>query len=216
MRLAEKPVYAFRPDGSVMDLAAPDPAEIRFGEIASGLSKIARFNGTNSGLAYVVSQHSVMGAEAILQEGGDELTAALFLLHDAHEHLIGDITRTTEKLIAGVLSSMPENPSLAFRYAIEKIKRKWDEAIYFAAGLPLPENWTARQTMTVAAMDNRMLHAEVAALFGEHAARNMASGDRRPPKTRGAITPWPAMKAEERFNEMLSQLPIQSAFAAGA
>jgi hypothetical protein len=43
------------------------PAEDRFLRHGQWLSKIARFNGSNPGVAYSVAQHSVMGAEADLQ-----------------------------------------------------------------------------------------------------------------------------------------------------
>lgn len=205
-RLSPNPVFAFRPDGSVFDLAAPHIEEVDFVAMAANLSKIARFNGTPRGLAYSVAQHSIMGAEAILQETGDQLLAALFLLHDGHEYLIGDITRPAQKLLAGVLEGEGKLTSIRFQAALDTIKFEWDMAIYAAAGLPTPEIWTNRQRDAVKAMDERMLQAEIAALFGHQAERNISGKPARPLKTRGAITPWPAMKAEEAFFTLLCRL----------
>lgn len=201
-RLVEKPVPSFCVDGSVMDLAAPDPAAVCFHEIAAALSKIARFNGRNRGLAYSDAQHCTMGAQAILNEGGTRQDAALFLLHDAHEWAIGDMTRPVETLFSALLGSV------AVRKMIEHVKASWDTAIYMAAGLPIPAEWTTRQKKLVKSMDDRMCAAESIALFGPRAARQFPGyvEHRDKPKTRGAIRPMPAMLAEERMIEMLNRL----------
>ncbi|MGV0909224.1 hypothetical protein [Martelella sp. FOR1707] len=205
-RLTEYPVHAFRPTGTLVDLGAPDAAEIFFDQIAQGLSKIARFNGTAPGPAYSVAQHSVMGADALLNEGADHFTAALFLIHDAHEHLIGDWTRPAQQLIAATIRAESAEAANHFMLATARIKEGWDRAICHAAGLPPPEHWTNARHAAVHDMDNRMLRAEVQALFGPAAARTLPLS--KPPKTRGAIKPWPPMKAEEKFNDMCRLLPI--------
>jgi len=203
-RLCPVSVHSFRADGTVMDLAAPSAEEVDFTAIAARLSKIARFNGTPHGVAYSVAQHCCMGAEAILQETGDHKKAALFLLHDAHEYLIGDIATPARDLIAGVLNVNMTSSGNSFIGAVCAIKHAWDAAIYQAAGLPEPDAWTNSDRHTVERMDARMLRAEVTALFGNHAAKQLPYS--KPPKTRGAITPWPAMKAEEAYFKLLCRL----------
>ena len=200
-RLAPSPVWSLNQDGSVMDLAAPDSALICFCEIGNTLSKIARFNGRYSGPAYSDAQHSVMGAQAILNEGGSSLDAALFLLHDAHEWALGDLTRPAAVLYDLVAKA---GAGCGVEAAILRAKSAWDEAIYSAAQLPVPSEWNTRQTTLVKAMDDRMCRAEAIALFGPRAGLQFLRSNI--PKTTGAIRPWGAMKAEEEFNKMAIRL----------
>jgi uncharacterized protein len=213
-RLISRSVPSFNADGTVKDLADPDPAIVCFLEISGTLSRIARFNGIPGGTAYSVAQHSVMGAQAILNEGGSQREATLFLLHDAHEWALGDITRPMQDLLCGLL------PSLAVKAAIERAKSAWDDAIYHAAGLPLPSAWTPRERKTVKAMDDRMCAAEAVALFGRRAASQFPPFV--VPKTTGAIKPWPSVYAEEKLGRMLrdalgdDRITDQAAIAAAA
>ena len=194
-RIVEKPVWSFNMDGSVMDMAAPDQASVCFHEIARSLSGIRRFNGRGM----PVSQHLTMGAQAILNEGGGNLLAALFLLHDGHEWVIGDIIRPTESLLAALLASLP------LREAIHRAKEGWDAAIYAAANLPMPEFWTRVQAVAVKNMDDRMCAAEAVALFGPRAAGQFPKY--AAPKTTGPLDRyWPTAKAEEEFKKMLYRL----------
>lgn len=203
-RLVAKPVWSFNSDGTVMDLAAPDQASVCFHEMAKSLSGIKRFNGRG----IPVSQHSVMGAQAILNEGGSALTATLFLLHDGHEWALGDIVRPTEGLLALLLSTS------AVRAAIRQAKEGWDAAIYAAAGRPMPEFWTAAQKRAVKEMDDRMCAAEAVAIFGPKAAAQFPKFI--PPRTTGAIRAWGAAAAEERFLDMLYRLVGQERIVAQA
>ena len=195
LRLVEETIPSFNSDGSVMDLGAPDQELVCFLEIGNALSKIARFNGKNAGIAFSVAQHCVMGAQAILNEGGTRMEAALFLLHDAHEWAIGDWIRPAQKLIDAVGREFYGVDRLID--AVEICKSHWDEAIYAAAGLPGPEAWTKRQKAVVKAMDDRMCRQEAIALFGPRAAAQFPA--LATPRLTGAIKPWPAGKAEERF-----------------
>lgn len=194
-RLVDRAVPSFNRDGTVKDLGQPDPASVCFLEIAGALSRLARFNGTPDGIAYSVAQHCVMGAQAVINEGGNKQTAALFLLHDAHEWALGDLTRPFQDLLSGLL------PSLPVKAAIERAKAGWDDAIYDAAGLPLPDDWTPTQRKIVKAMDDRMCAAEAVALFHRRAASQFPAYIA--PRTTGAIKPWPAMLAEEKFRTLL-------------
>ncbi|MBC7314632.1 MAG: hypothetical protein H5U11_19230 [Rhizobium sp.] len=206
--LSPASVDCFRVDGSLMDLARPDPAEVDFAVLAGALSRIARFSGMPAGGALSVAQHSVMGTEAMLAEGEDELTAALFLLHDGHEYLIGDKTRPFQALLAAVLSDRHGAAiGQALHRAVGDIKAGWDEAIYTAARLPPPSAWTNRQRMVVEAMDERMVAAESLALFGPKAADGIPLRRRlHLPKLKGAIRPWGPMLAEERFIALFKKL----------
>jgi hypothetical protein len=215
-RLAPEPVWSFRPDGSVRDLAAPDPAEIDFFAMANALSKIARFNGSNPGVAYSVAQHSVMGAEAVFNETGDDRLAAFFLLHDGEEALLGDKPTPAQRLLSATISSThqigllrrhhqvkplsryeAEMAGEAAHYCWDRIKREWREAGWLAAGLGLP---SVAQQGLIDDYDRRMCNAEMLALFGPAArAQAIPVSHVAPLKLKGGIKPWAAMKAEERF-----------------
>lgn len=198
VRLTPEPVWSFRPDGSVRDLAAPDPAEIDFFAMANALSKIARFNGSNPGIAYSVAQHSVMGAEAIFNETGDDRLAAFFLLHDGEEALLGDKPTPAQRLLVGHAEQAggPGRGS-AVHWQWNWIKAKWRDAGWLAAGLGLP---TPEQHALIDDYDRRMCNAEMLALFGADArAQVIPVSNPAPLKLRGGIKPWAAMKAEERF-----------------
>lgn len=199
-RLAPAPVWSFRPDGSVRDLAAPDPAEIDFFAMANALSKIARFNGSNPGIAYSVAQHSVMGADAIFNETGDAQLAAWFLLHDGEEYLLGDKPTPAQRLLVmSLLHSYEPTSGHMARDFWGHIKDKWREAGWLAAGLGLPDDG---QQLQIDDYDSRMCNAEMLSLFGP-AARARLLRVRNPAalKLKGGIRPWAAMKAEERFVE---------------
>lgn len=152
-------IPSFRADGTLMDLAAPSAADIHWPEIAATLSKIARFNGINRGLAYSVAQHCVMGADALYAETGDLTAAAYFLLHDAHEAKLGDMIRPRIDLIefhAGRRSGI--------RLADQAAKAAMDDVIFEAARI-VPLAYVPQREI-VAAMDERMWCAEAIALFG--------------------------------------------------
>jgi len=205
LRLAPSPVCSFRPDGSVRDLAAPDPAEICFFAMANGLSKIARFNGSNPGIAYSVAQHSVMGAEGILNETGDARLAAFFLLHDGEEHLLGDKPTPAQRLLVLTLMHHCDNQTgLACRDFWGHIKDKWREAGWIAAALGLPNEF---EQAHVDNFDRRMCNAEMVALFGPAAkVQAIPVAHTKTLRLKGGIKPWAPMKAEERFIEAAKRL----------
>ncbi|WP_205687918.1 hypothetical protein [Ciceribacter ferrooxidans] len=210
VRLCRTRIDSFRADGSLMDLAAPMAEEVSFSIMAARLSRIARFNGTPHG-GYSVAQHCAMGAQAILNEGGDELLAALFLLHDGHESFVGDKTRPVQSLErTAIRMAGGEEAAAAYDRVHRAIRDGWDWAIYTAAGLPAPAAWSKRMRTTVAAMDERMLYAEAVALFGSNGAAwvkaKLPALKSPTPKLTGAIRPWGAMKAEEAFIAMFDRL----------
>ncbi len=199
MRLCSKTIWAFRDDGSCFDMSAPDQAEICFGVIAGRLSRINRSNGVPTAGGYSVAQHSVMGAEALLNEGEDEFVAGIFLLHDGREAVIGDVIRPTQKLIEATMTEASAKMAGEFTDIFEGIGERWDDAIYAAAGLPVPSAWTPKIRKLVKSMDDRMCGAEARTLLGKKAEREFPLSRFPTPKTKGAIRPWGAMKAEEAF-----------------
>ncbi|MCO7727336.1 hypothetical protein NJB93_12105 [Brucella intermedia] len=192
-------ILSFRPDGSVMDLAKPLESDIHWPTIASALSKLARFNGINRGPMYSVAQHCVMGADALANETGDTTLCAYFLLHDAHEAFIGEWPRPAVLFLADALYRMHDIPMHFVRDAVEAVKARIDQTIYRKAGLPPVVPYGVKE------MDERMLRAETALLFGNNGVKNLAGRELPMPKLTGAIKPWAPMKAEEAWLDRLSR-----------
>ncbi len=144
----------------------------------------------------------------MLREGAGEMLAGLFLLHDAHEAFLGDLTRPTQDLIASTMAEKHGSLAAAqFVEALADIKAAWDGAIYEAAGLPAPNAWKRSWSTGVETMDQRLAKAEACELLGEEAGKwcGWRRGLTRPPIA-GTIKPWPAVKAEFAFLEMLEKL----------
>lgn len=76
--------------GVDIDLMKPDLTHVSVGSIFRTLSLLLRYNGQTR-RPYSVLEHSLLGAERFAQTG-QLRQAAAFLLHDAHEAFIGDIT----------------------------------------------------------------------------------------------------------------------------
>lgn len=195
-------VPAYVSDGSRIDLADFRADQVDIREMAAALSRIARYSGMARGAAFSVAQHSVFGARALIEEGRDPITAAGFLLHDGHEYLFGDWPSPAVDLVRLHLSGIigPAG-GRALKLAIAAAKASIDTAIFAAAGLPSPADWPKAQWKIVEQMDRRMRQAESLHLFGDQPDRRIPL-----PKLRGAIKPWPAMKAEEEFMKTYCQL----------
>lgn len=191
-------VPAYVSDGSRIDLADFRADQVDIREMAAALSRIARYCGMARGAAFSVAQHSVFGARALIEEGRDPITAAGFLLHDGHEYLFGDWPRPAVRLVE---THMPPGSRIDLRAAIHIAKASIDAAIFAAAGLPAPADWPKAQWKIVEQMDRRMRQAEGLHLFGDQPDRRIPL-----PRLRGAIKPWPAMKAEEEFMKTYRQL----------
>jgi 5'-deoxynucleotidase YfbR-like HD superfamily hydrolase len=80
--------------GRRLDLLDPSPDDIEIGDIAHGLSRVARWNGQTTGPhAFSVAQHSLL-VEAIVGTLHPDLARRwrlAALLHDAPEYVIGDL-----------------------------------------------------------------------------------------------------------------------------
>lgn len=189
---------SFAPSGPPYDPANPLARPIDFAHVSDRLAREFRFNSTPGALS--VLQHQVMGAEAIVNEGGRPLEAALFLHHDDHEFILGDQARpVTDEL---------DRQLPGYRDTWNLLKDNWDTAIFSALNLPPPVVWTVAQRAVVRGMDLRMQAAESRALFGasaqsfyDHAARRTPKFSERDLKARGGPlgAVWPAALAVERW-----------------
>lgn len=125
--------------GAYVDLLNPQPEQINFYDIAEHLSKLARYSGATPGTFFSVAQHLVLGTEACLLATGDEVLAAYFELHDAHEYLHGD--DTTPKKHAFVELARQHYGDVGADCVRETFKiaqYRLDFAIHAAAGLQFP------------------------------------------------------------------------------
>jgi hypothetical protein len=197
-------------DASIVDLTTLSADQIEFADIAGALSKTVRFTGRHRGPGISVAQHCVMGADALFREEGDAVLSGYFLLHDAHEYLLGDIGRpaainiglkTAHYLIENGVD--PEIARVAVSVGISRSKEAIDSPIIEAAQLP-PISRMPLYQRQVADMDERMCSAEAKALYGKSDIPLMRC-NLPPPRLTGAIEPWGAMKAEIAFIDRLER-----------
>jgi hypothetical protein len=78
----------------------PQPEEIDIEDIAHALGMMCRFNG-HCRYFYSVAQHCVLGVDAIRLAEGDLQLQKEFLLHDASEAYLCDITRPVKNHLPG-------------------------------------------------------------------------------------------------------------------
>jgi hypothetical protein len=157
--------------GRKFSLTDPDPAAVDFTtDVAPALAKIARFCGHTKGL-YSVAQHCVVGADALyVEHGGNTLLApttprrlaALFLLHDAHEAYMGDVTTPVVAALDHI--RCPYSTHGFIKQVVNDLKHRLDLAIHQAAGVDLP---TADESRIIKDWDARMMIAERNALMSK-------------------------------------------------
>lgn len=88
-----KPALIYISSGKVVDLSAPQTADIDIEDIAWSLSNIMRFNGHLS-TQISVARHCIEVSRLVPED-----LALAALLHDAHEAYVGDITRPMKAFI---------------------------------------------------------------------------------------------------------------------
>ena len=181
--------------GRDFDLCAAAPIlEINWlREVAEPLAKQARFNGQTPGIVYSVAQHCVVGADAMLVETGKPLLALAFLLHDAHEAFIGDITTPTKNALRHLAGDAPT--ARAFEAAIADLKARIDQRLIAAVGLPILENVIRYEGVTD--MDHRLCAAEFRLLMKGPLPDAFANA--APVKLYGGLRPWPWPKAADEW-----------------
>ncbi len=197
-----------------IDLAALQPEDINWQDVAERLASMPRFNKGHFGPPYSVAQHCVMGADAMWRETENATLAAQFLLHDAHEAFLGDITSPVAKMLAESVKTIAGEASICgeahCKFAawspsagetvmggIEVMKQTVDAAIFARAGVPF---WGEDPMPSrVEAMDKRMLHAEAEFLFGRLAVRDWPV--KRRPALAGPLKQWPWPKAADEWLE---------------
>ncbi|GLS29926.1 hypothetical protein SAMN04488498_110194 [Mesorhizobium albiziae] len=190
--------------GRAVTMAKPDPRDIDpLLDLPEMLARIPRFNGAVPGGHYSVAQHCVLIADAILDDGGDVDTAAIGLLHDAHEYIWGDMTTPARDGLVEVEAEMFGDSRIAA--VVSEVRRRADQAIFRACGVPWPP--TPQQGRTVKSYDIRMLATERRQMLAPSGRRWAAVFEQAVPlKMRGGITIWSIAKAADEYRERLIQL----------
>lgn len=203
------PIWKQLPSGRMVDLMAPRPADIDFsGDVAPALANIARFDGScaaRPGRPWTVLDHSVDGADLLRAEGQPERMGLLFLLHDAHEAYVGDISSPVAAALAAMATrEFPRKEGYpAGHYttcAIASLKHLWDKAIHAAAGVAMP---TAAEVIILKRHDLRMLVTERNHMMATPWRSWGPLENLTPLRMTGKLKPSPA---EQRIAAFLSRL----------
>ena len=125
-------------NGKGVDLLNVTAADIDFAAIAEHLAKEKRFNGATPDVEYSVAQHCSIGSDAILAAGGTDSEAAYFLLHDAHEAFVKDLTTPLKRALDDISQEYYKTEPKTVFNAFHLLEAHADIAIHEAAGLPWP------------------------------------------------------------------------------
>lgn len=125
-------------NGENIDLLRPQVSDIHWNVVAEHLSKEKRYNGATPDVEFSVAQHSSIGADAILADGGSEIEAAAFLLHDAKESFVKDLTTPLKHAVATIAADYYKAIPADILNSFEVLEDRVDAAIYKAAGLNWP------------------------------------------------------------------------------
>jgi hypothetical protein len=160
------PIWKQMPTGRMVDLMDPTVADVDFaGDVAPALSNIARFDGScavRPGKPWTVLDHLVAGADLLRSAGASTRLGVLYLLHDAHEAYVGDITTPVANALAAMADrEWPEKTGHKASHfvtrSISALKAVWDRAIWDAAGIAPP---TIEEIKQIKIHDMRMMITE--------------------------------------------------------
>lgn len=237
-----KPIWKQISSGRAIDLRNPDLSAIDiWADLAMPLAGIARYDahGEDNRLTadvphpiFSAAQHQVIGADALLAETSNVTLALAFLVHDAHEAFLGDITTPAagmlEAALAVVLTRAVGAETLAairaalgsgpLAVAITGAKRTLDRELRKLCGLPndLPE----AVEKAVKEMDARMLDTERRQILGPTLTEPFdaiwppAVLAARPVRLRGKLCPWSRNRAAAEWYRRFEAWRIDRAVAA--
>lgn len=185
--------------GAEIDLESPHPATIRFGDIATHLSKLARWAGaTQDVCGYSVAQHSAILAETMARAHGPR-PAMYALLHDAHEAYTGDIIEPVRAEFERMLGE-------PFRAALSGLRARLDRQIHARLRLAWPVPDEIADAIDVA-------HWKLVATESRDLLMNRLKTDAVPFALR--IKAMPAAQAHENFLNTLRTLAAHGGIPLG-
>lgn len=177
--------------GACVDLLAPDFGPVSLTDIATSLSRLARFNGATRGAQpYSVAQHSILVMQILEQRRHNTAMLRAGLLHDAHEAVLGDIA-TPVKAALG-------------RDAVREVEARLQTALALRFGLPpliFASNWALHQADQVA------LATERRDLLNPSAWPWPTMEEEALPDT--ILQPWPASRAHVEWLTFASRLGLR-------
>lgn len=159
--------------GRYIRIDQPDPAVVDVVDIAHHLASINRFCGAVE-TPYNVGQHSVVGSYSV-----PAAHALEFLLHDAPEAYMGDLTRGTKAWVNKVSGG-----------AWSRLEAEWADAIHKALGVES----TPFSQAVVKSVDDRIVVDELMeGMFGWEPDENTKA------PLGVDVRPWSAVESEKRF-----------------
>lgn len=190
--------------GRAFDLLDPDWRQVDFAkDVPEALARIARFTGHIDAGPYSVAQHSCHGADAVYRDTGDRAAAGAFLLHDAHEDVLGDKATPIAEAEVQTAEMLSPGAGRIVREMQRLMKRRVDIAIYAAAGLG-NDGCPERYRKLVHEYDLRMLATERRDLLGPSPQPWHPSVEHvEPLRLVGRLTVWTWTKAADEFRDRL-------------
>lgn len=197
-------IWCHTASGNAFYLLNPKSSQIDFiNDIAPQLSRQTRFNGATKSILYSIAQHCVIGADVIFKETRDPVAATHFLVHDAHEAFLGDLTTPVAKALSELgrqmgIGSLGNDIS----HVISTLKNKIDNAIYEAAGINGPSK---EMKIIIKNMDLRMIATEKRDLLNKSKLPWTADIENTNPINGITISPWKADYASAQWIERLKR-----------
>lgn len=193
-----------RPVDRAFELMQPDWRAVDFVvAVPEALARLARYTGHVRSGPYSVAQHCVIGADAVFRKTEDRTAAACFLLHDAHEHVLGDKATPIAEAEVETAESLMKGAGRVVREMQKLMKRRIDIAIYAAAGLG-NDGCPERYRRIVHEYDMAMLATERRHLLGEKPQPWHPLVEAiEPLRLTGRITVWPWHKAADEYRDRL-------------
>jgi hypothetical protein len=181
--------------GKKLQFQTPQLDQIELLDIAHSLSLICRFSGQIKTF-YSVAQHCVLGAAKAEKEYKDKELAKWFLLHDAAEAYMGDMSAPVKRLLRIEDENTKEKFSLFDAY-----EERVASVIYRRFGLDLAE--FPKYQERVNEIDLRMLYTERNQLMKHF--KSSEWGDQFEP-FKMKIAPWAPAVAESSYEKAFASL----------
>lgn len=141
--------------GLMINLNKIDAANILLEDMAVGLNRIARFNGSTIGRKiWTIAQHSLAGSLIAKDMGLDEETQLAFVLHDGHEYVCGDI-----------ITPVADHIEPASHH-LSNLKQRLDASVFKSVGIK--RDWLDHTHQHVGEIDALLLYVEGCLFKGEH------------------------------------------------
>lgn len=145
--------------GVAFDLLAPRVEDVRVGDIAHSLARLARYSGHTQGdLPWTVGAHSLLCADIVRVWGGDVRLQREALLHDAGEAYYGDLTSPVKRAFIERVAFARED--IVAQNVVGLLTGPIDRVVREALGLEVTEPALVKRADLVAlAIERKLLMA---------------------------------------------------------